>query len=85
MITVQVRLEDDQLAKLAELIAERAGNNRRPLTVPQAAERLGLCGRTIRRRIEAGEIARVPLCGAGSRVLIPASEIDRLLNPQTEA
>ena len=76
-------LTDDQLDAIAERVAEKISKTGgRPLTVTQAAAKLGLCTRTVRRRIEAGDIARVPLCGAGSRVLIPAAEIARLTNPQ---
>jgi excisionase family DNA binding protein len=83
---VSLTLTDDQLDAIAERVAAKVGRKSdRPLTVNEAAERLGLCGRTVRRRVEAGEIARVPLCGAGARVLIPAAEIERLLNPQPEA
>lgn len=75
-------LTDDQLDAIADRVATKLSKTLgRPLTVPEAAARLGLCSRTIRRRVECGDIARVPLCGSGARVLIPESEIARLTNP----
>ncbi len=82
-MNLTLTLTDDQLDAIAERVASKLSKTSgRPLTVPQAAAKLGLCSRTVRRRVEAGDIARVPLCGAGSRVLIPESEIARLTNPQ---
>jgi excisionase family DNA binding protein len=82
-MNLTLTLTDDQLDAIAQRVASKLSKTSgRPLTVPQAAAKLGLCSRTVRRRVEAGDIARVPLCGAGSRVLIPESEIARLTNPQ---
>ena len=80
-------LTDDQIDAIAEIVAEIVADKLsktggRPLTVKEAAAKLGLCSRTVRRRVEAGDIARVPLIGARARVLIPAAEIARLTNPQ---
>jgi len=81
-VNVVLTLTDDQLDAIAERVAAKVGQTTsRPLTVAQAADQLGVCSRTILRRIQAGEIARVPVSAAGSRYLIPASEITRLLTP----
>ena len=81
-MNVTLTLTDDQIDAIASRVAAKlAKTSGRPLTVPQAAAKLGLCSDTIRRRVDAGQIARVPMVGCGARVLIPESEITRLLNP----
>jgi excisionase family DNA binding protein len=81
-LLVEVRLPEDQLVKLASLIASKTGGrgaeSDRPYTVEEAARALGLSGDTIRRRVKAGLLPKVPNMG---RTLIPACEIDRLRNP----
>lgn len=85
-ILIEIRLPDDQLERLAALIAERLGRKSdRPLTVPQAAARLGLAESTIRDHANAGIIKAMPRPTKRSRMLIPAAEIERLLNPQPQA
>lgn len=82
-MNLTLTLTDDQIDAIAERVAEKISKTSgRPLTPEQVGNRLGITGRTVRRRVQSGEIARVPLAGAGSRVLIPASEMERLLNPQ---
>jgi len=50
---------------------------RRPYTVKQAAKLTGIHYDTVYRNVEAGTIRKVP--DIGRKILIPASEIDRLL------
>ncbi len=47
-------------------------------TVTEAARVLRCSEKTIRRRVEAGTLAAVPCAG---RVLIPATVIEKLINP----
>lgn len=84
-IILEVRLPDDQLVKLAELIAERIGGSRKPLTAGEAAKALGWCADTVRNYANAGLIKTLPRPTTNSRILIPPSEIDRLLNPEPQA
>jgi excisionase family DNA binding protein len=83
MITLQITIAEEHLATLAGMIAAAmpTKDDDRPLTVPEAAKRLGVSVRTIQRRVEAGLIERVPGMG---RVLIPAAAVQRLLNPNAE-
>ena len=84
-IPLTLTLTDELLDAIAERVAAKLSKTSgRPLTPEQVGEKLGISGRTVRRRVESGEIARVPLAGAGSRVLIPESEVARLTNPQRE-
>lgn len=84
-MNLTLTLTDDQIDAIAERVAAKIRKTvNKPVTVPEAAARLGVCARTIRRRVECGDIARVPLTGSGARVLIPAAEIARLTNPQAD-
>jgi len=81
-MTLSLTLTADQLDQLAERVAAKLNRTSgKPLTVPQAAAKLGIGASTIRRRVESGDIARVPKSATGERVLIPQAEIERLLNP----
>lgn len=86
-ILLEVRLPDDQLEKLAVMIAARTGgrdsSNNKPYSVPEAARALNMSDDTIRRWVEIGKLKKVNAGGKGSRVLIPVSEIERMRNPQT--
>lgn len=74
-----VELNDSQIAAIAEQVAERlrdAKPPKRPLTVKQFADAVGLGQATVYRQIEAGEISRVK---GLAKILIPASELERFL------
>lgn len=79
-LTLQIQLSDADLERLAEMVAAKRGASdqvpNKPHTVSEAAERLGVSPRTIRRRIEAGLIKTIPELG---HVRIAPSEIRRLL------
>ncbi len=81
-VTIELRLPDDQLRVLAELIAQSVGGStvRATYTVAQAAQRTGQSEKTIRRHIEAGRIARVPQI---HRTLIPAAALERYIHGDT--
>lgn len=83
-MTVSLTLTPSQLDAIASQVAAKMAPvaTDRPYTIPQAADRLGLCADTVRIRVKAGQIARLPVSATGSRVLIPAAEINRLLEPQ---
>lgn len=85
MITVQVHFSDEQLRVLGGYIAEAALTPQPPLPVPMAAKALGISQDTLRSRVKAGTVARVPASVTGTTILIPAAEISRILNPQPEA
>ncbi len=80
-IIIEVRLPDDQLETQAGMIAARLPGanhaNGWPLSVSQAAAALGWSRNTLYRRIEAGQIKTEP---NAPRVMIPPSEISRLLH-----
>jgi excisionase family DNA binding protein len=50
-----------------------------PTTVHQAAERLAVSEKTVRREIAAGELPAMQLGGPGSALRIDAGELDRWL------
>ena len=56
------------------------------LTVPEVADRLRVSVKTVRRRIESGELLVVRI-GSGTRapVRVDADELDRFLHPRTAA
>lgn len=77
-MTITIQLTDEQVDALADRIAERITPRAadRPLTVREAADRLGVSTSTINRRLAPGTIPTVPGLG---RSLIPASVIADLL------
>lgn len=79
-MTITIHFTDEQMQQLADRIAERmrfSHADDRPLTVKEAADRLGVSTSTINRRLAAGTIPTVPGLG---RSLIPASAIAELLD-----
>lgn len=58
------------------------GNDRLPLTLPEAMRRLRITRPTAARLIAAGEL---PASKVGGRWRVPAAAVDRLLAPQPEA
>ena len=52
---------------------------RRGLSIPEACEILGVSRATIYRRINDGSVRVVRL---GGRVIVPSTEIDRILSPE---
>lgn len=52
------------------------------VTIREAAERLAVSTKTIRRRIAAGELSAVRV-GSGQAVRVPVAAIDDLLRPVT--
>lgn len=78
LVLGEIRLPDDQLEKLAELVAAKMPGQgpTKPVSPAELAELIGVSEDTIRRRIDAGLIKKVPDIG---RVKIPVSEVDRLL------
>jgi hypothetical protein len=79
--TLEVTLSDETLERLAEKIAAKTQRTirREPYTIEQAAKALGVCGATIRRRVQAGIIPCVPNIG---KRLVPASAIEAMLGNQ---
>ena len=81
-MTITIQLTDEQVDALADRIAARITPritpraDDKPLTVKEAADRLGVSTSTINRRLAAGTIPTVPGLG---RSLIPASAIAELL------
>lgn len=74
-----LEVPDALIEAIAERVIAKLGikkPNRKPLTVSEAATRLGVSEATIRRRIEAGLIRAVPDLGV---TLVPHSEIVRLI------
>lgn len=83
MNALPVVLIDEQLTKLADMVAERVNpQQRRPFTLPEAAQAIGLSRQTIRNLIEIGKLAKVK--GTGRRVLIPRTEVERFQRAQAE-
>ena len=85
MNTITLQLSDETMEALATLIAAKmgggGGNGRSGVyTVTQAAKRLQVCPDTIRRRVMAGVLPRIPGIG---KMVIPASAIEKLI--ETEA
>ena len=77
---LQLTISDEQLAELADMIADRIQGRMaasgKPYAAKEAAEALGISLSTLNRRIRAGEIPKIPGLG---RTLIPAQAIDDLL------
>lgn len=69
-------LTDHDIERIAERVVQKLnGEQTRPLSVQQAAERLQVSTRTIRRMIESGELKRVP---GTSRTLVTAASLQQL-------
>lgn len=83
-MTITLTLTDDQIDALATVVAERMRGTTTPsprphfYTVPEVAKALRISTKTVRRRIDAGIIPRVPAVAA---VRIPAAWLDQ----QTQA
>lgn len=75
MTTLEVRLPQEQLEALADLIVGRM-RLASPVTFDQAAKRLGISVRTLTRLIEDGTLQRLP--GTHRRLISP-TELDRYL------
>lgn len=69
-------MDDDAIEALAARLGVRQSRRTSPWTLAEAARELGVSRETLRLRIHAGEIARVPNIGA---LRIPAREMERLL------
>lgn len=82
-MTIELELNDTQMERLASMVAIklRAGMAT-TYSVTEAAKLLGVCSKTVSRRVEAKVYPRVP--GLKS-IRIPAAFIDRLLNPDPTA
>ena len=82
--TLEVKLSDEQLDLLADRIAAKmsasAPQRNAPLSMAEAAKRLGVSRETVRLRVKAGLIRAVENLNP---VRISQFEIDRLLNPST--
>jgi len=75
-----LHLTDDQVdaiaARVAARMAEAPQRTRRPFTLREAAAEIGVSYETLRLRVRAGTVRRVPGIG---KVLIPADEVARLI------
>ena len=70
-------LTAEDIDRIAEAVVERlTGNKAKPLNVQQAAQRLGVSTRTVRRMIENGDLKRVP---GTNRTLITATSLQQLI------
>jgi len=80
MIELAIKLSDEQVGQLATIVAEKIGNPSQkiscPMTIPELAKILKIHESTLYRQIQAGNVKRIPSL---SRVLVPASEVNRLL------
>jgi excisionase family DNA binding protein len=81
MIKIELTIPESQMGMLADLIADRMAAKSqvadgKPLTVTQAATRLGISESTVVRRVKAGTFPT--LQGVG-RTLIPAAFIAEML------
>ena len=76
---LEIALTEAQMDALAERMVAKNRGDQEPnsYTVEEAAEKLRISVKTVRRRVEAGRIARIPGIG---RVRIPRAEMQRLLN-----
>jgi len=63
--------------KVENLTVMEQKANRAAFGIADAAQSLGVCPDTLRRKISAGELKAVRV---GRRVLIPASEIQRIIS-----
>lgn len=68
-------LTDQDIDRIAERVVQKLAGER-PLNVQQAAQRLGVSTRTVRRMIEAGDLKRV---SGTSRTLITATSLNQLI------
>ena len=78
---ITINISDETLEALATIIVAKLNgkaNGKATYTVAEAAKIIGTSQETIRRRVEAGTLPRVPGIG---RTLIPAVVIERLINP----
>jgi len=76
-ITIQVTPE--LFTAIVDAVAAKMDGTKpsKPYTVEEFAKSTGLHRDTVYRNIQAGTIRKVP--GIGHKILIPASEVDRLL------
>lgn len=73
-------MTSSERAQMVDRFAPRGGEG--AVTVSEAARQLGVCTRTVYRRVGAGQIAAYDVSPASSRrrtLRIPAAEIERLL------
>jgi excisionase family DNA binding protein len=76
-MTLEIELSDEQLAKIADMVvAKLNGGKLASYTIAEAAEKLGISGRTIRNHIKAGIIPKIPGIGA---TRIPAGYVDGII------
>jgi excisionase family DNA binding protein len=77
-------LTPDQLDALASLVAAKLGsalaNQKATLSSAEAAQRAGVSPQTIRRRVEAGQIPRVP---GLHNLRIPTAALDAWISQNT--
>jgi excisionase family DNA binding protein len=62
---------------LAEFERLKAPDQRPPLVIPAAAKQMGVSVRTLRSAISNGRVKVVQPGGKGTRVKVPAAEVDR--------
>jgi excisionase family DNA binding protein len=76
-LTIELTQEqvDEIAAAIAGKLGKRDSSSAKTLTIRQAAARLNVAQDTVRRRVKAGIIPKVPCLGV---VRIPAYAIDRL-------
>lgn len=75
---LEIELTDDQVTAIASAVAEKLGSRPKrsePYPLKDAAEALGWGVNTLRRRVNAGQVKRVPHI---TKIMIPAAEIERL-------
>ena len=81
MNELTILISESQMDDLADRITKRlsgsCADRRKPVSFSDAAKLLGVCRRTVERRVEEGQIRRVPHI---AKQLIPISEIERLLS-----
>ena len=80
MTTLEVKLSAEQIDEIADRVVarlEKSKDYNRPLTLTQAAKRLGVSTATVSRRVAAGKIRTVGGIGCPR---ISEEEITKLLN-----
>ena len=81
-MNITITIPDEQLEMLAIMIASKlvvkSLGGKDTYTCKEAAQRLGVHQETIRRRVKAGIIPRIPVI---SKLIIPGAAIDNIVNP----
>jgi hypothetical protein len=80
-INIPVELTSEHLDYIADRVAEKLGraDADRPRTAKEAAAEMRVCAKTVRRKVESGELLSLP----GSPLRISPASIQRWLSEKT--